>query len=346
MPFGDHTLLLLEEGSLVAFGANAKGQLGLGHRNDRKEAAEVPWEGPRVVQVDWGCFHSLLLDEEGGVWETGLCRSSSPLVLFQRVPELPVITSVAAGCYHSAAVDEEGSLWLWTSKSSLSWACSTPQQVQSISALYKVACGYDFLVGEAFEGLWVLGDNSFGQLGLGHTNDVPQPTLLHGTFHSEGLLRGVAAFNHGILLIDSQGAAFTAGSNTYGQLGRSGDETTFQKIGSLPSLFIASCGSHHTLALDEMHRVWSWGLNWHGRLGNRGSLSHPSLLDCSEEVEAVLAGGKHSLVFQSDRRLLVFGANDSGQLGLSKTNQLRPTYSTLAQALPNQIARRQKSARF
>ena len=64
MPFGDHTLLLSLEGSLLAFGRNEEGQLGLGHNNNQLEPAEVPWNGPEPVQLDWGVHHSLILDVE------------------------------------------------------------------------------------------------------------------------------------------------------------------------------------------------------------------------------------------------------------------------------------------
>ena len=59
------------EGGLCAFGLNNEGQLGLGHRKTPSQAVEVFWNGPQPVQVDWGWFHSLVLDAEGGVWEVG-----------------------------------------------------------------------------------------------------------------------------------------------------------------------------------------------------------------------------------------------------------------------------------
>ena len=58
-----------------------------------------------------------------------------------------------------------------------------------IPPLTKVACGFLFFVAEAEEGLWVLGCNKEGQLGLGHTNSALQPTLVQVEERSEGPLR-------------------------------------------------------------------------------------------------------------------------------------------------------------
>ena len=187
MPFG-HTLLLSLEG-LLAFGYNGKGQLGLGHTNDQFTPATVPWKGPQPAQMDWGFNHSLVLDVEGGVWQAGLSHFSASPLTFERVPEVPSMTLVAAGFNHSAALDTEGSLWVWTSTEDLSWSTSVPQRIEGLPTILKVACGNNFLVAEAEEGLWVLGNNYKGQLGLGHTNSALQPTLVQVEDLSEGPLR-------------------------------------------------------------------------------------------------------------------------------------------------------------
>ena len=174
------------EGGLWAFGENRHGQLGLGQCNNQCTPATVPWKGPQPVQVDWGYDHSLVLDAEGGVWQAGF--SSSPFT-FERVPKVPPMTLVAAGCSHSAALDTEGGLWVWARRTDLFWSRSLPQRVEGLPPLLKVACGFKFLVAEAEEGLWVLGGNSFGQLGLGHTNSALQPTLVQVQERSEGPLR-------------------------------------------------------------------------------------------------------------------------------------------------------------
>ena len=348
MPSGLHTLLLSLEGGLLAFGSNREGQLGLGHKRDIWNPVEVPWDGPEVVQVDWGWEHSLVLDAEGGVWEAG-CSQSSPS--FQRVLELPCIAFVAAGEYHSAAIDIEGGLWVWTSRTDLSWASSLPQRVEGIPPVTKVACGISSLVAEAEEGLWVLGDNSKGQLGLGHTKKVLQPTLVQVEHLSEGPLRCLAALHEGVILIDSEGGVFSAGDNYFGQLGRSsGDVKKLQRITNIPPMLAASCGWAHTLSLDENGGVWTWGRGSFGQLGMGYTLdqSEPALVPSLKEISALVAGGFHSLAFPQEGGLLVFGYNRNGPLGLNhRNNQTTPTHCPVEPALPHSLTRsRNKSARF
>jgi alpha-tubulin suppressor-like RCC1 family protein len=351
MPFGAHTLLLSQGGGLWAFGYNRYYQLGLAHKKKQREPVEIPWDGSQPVQVDWGRKHSLVLDAEGGVWEAGRSRSSSSLLTFQRAPELSCITFVAAGDSHSSAIDSEGGLWVWTDRTYLSWASPLPQRVEGLPPILKVACGCDFLVAEAEEGLWVLGDNSEGQLGLGHTNSALQPTLIQIEELSQGPLRCLAALIEGVILIDSQGAVFSAGDNSLGQLGRSnGEEWKLRRITNIPPMLAASCGWGHTLCLDENGGVWAWGHGEDGQLG-MGHLSDQPLptLVLSTGMSALVAGRAHSLAFLQEGGLLIFGSNTLGELGLINhtADVLTPTLSPVQPALPPPFTRsRNKSARF
>ena len=69
---------------------------------------KVPWNGARPVQASWGYDFSLVLEEEGSVWETGKSRTSAAIPLFKRVQELPPVTAVAAGYSLCAALDTNG----------------------------------------------------------------------------------------------------------------------------------------------------------------------------------------------------------------------------------------------
>jgi alpha-tubulin suppressor-like RCC1 family protein len=286
------------------------------------------------------------------VWQAGFSRFSASPLTFERVSEVPPMTLVAAGRNHSAALDTEGGLWVWTCKEDLSWACSLPQPVEGLPPLLKVACGDNFLVAEAEEGLWVLGDNSKGQLGLGHTNSALQPTLVQVEARSEGPLRCLAALSLGVMIVDSQGGVFSSGDSFHGQLGRSsGDETKLQQIVNIPPMLGVSCGVSHILALDESGGVWAWGCGADGRLGtgNTSCQFKPALVPSLKGMSALLAGGYHSLAFPQEGGLLVFGFNDSGQLGLNHTtNLLTPTLCPVQPALPHSFTSRsrKKSARF
>ena len=350
MPLGFHTLLLSLEGGLLAFGGNNWGQLGLSHTNDQWVPEKVPWNGPEPVQVDWGLEHSLVLDAEGGVWQAGRSCSSISSPSFRRVPGLPCIALVTAGLSHSAAIDTQGGLWVWTNEIDLSWASSHPQRIEGLPPLTKVACGDRFLVAEAEEGLWVLGDNSQRQLGLGHISDSLNPSFVQVEECSEGPLRSLAALVEGVILIDSQGGVFSAGNNCQYQLGReSGDPTTLQRISGIPPMLAVSCGQWHVLCLDENGQVWTWGCGEVGGLGTGNDYeSQPTLVAAMKGMNAVVAGRHHSLAFSEDGSLLVFGDNNFGQLALGHTdNQITPTLSPLQPALPFSYTRsKKKSARF
>ena len=333
MPLGDLTILVSVEGDLLVFGANGSGQLGLGHERVQKEPATVAWKGPKVLQVDWGNEHSLVLDVEGGVWESG---SSSVNSVFHRIEGLPFITQVAAGYDHSAALDRSGALWVWTLNTGLSWATPTPKRLECVSVFSKVACGRQFLVAEAKEGLWVLGDNSKGQLGLGNSTPASVLTLLKVPGRAMGPLRCLAALCYGILFIDEKGEVFTAGDPSDGRLGRTGSSNEFQKIVGIPPMMVASCGYRHSLTQDQSGGTWAWGFGGDGRLGTGTTTNQhtPTLIPSLQGAIALVAGASHSLGILPDGRLLVFGhKSNTGLKG--DVDILTPTLSPLRPALPH-----------
>lgn len=125
-----HTMALTVGGSIMAFGGNESGCLGLGDFNDRWKPTKVPLavEGDeksclRVIQLACGAHHSVALFSRQGRAEvrTAGCNKWGQLGLgnhdnqsrFSRVFSLSKVSAVQAGDEHSAAVTEDGGLYLW-----------------------------------------------------------------------------------------------------------------------------------------------------------------------------------------------------------------------------------------
>ena len=56
----EHSLIVLDNGKVLGFGANVHGQLGLGHRKDTRRPIELPIDG-REAQIYMGAFHTFVL---------------------------------------------------------------------------------------------------------------------------------------------------------------------------------------------------------------------------------------------------------------------------------------------
>lgn len=149
----DHSLILLEGGTLLSLGANDHGQLG--REIGPSEELLNPSEDPGRFRIDAAHFGS--------------------------VP----IKSVAAGWSHSAAVTESGQLYCWgkgqhgelgighTSGSPV------PAEVKGFSdgvKVVQVSCGESFtVVLDGSGGVWSFGASDYGKLGIGVSSAVTAP---------------------------------------------------------------------------------------------------------------------------------------------------------------------------
>ena len=121
------TLVLTETGSVLGFGQNSRGQLGLGTRTECVWVPTYcrPLKGVPVCALACGSSHSLAVSSMGLVYvcgsneqgQLGLDTPSDCLVftLLQKMVNVFVVKVAAFGCY-SAAIDEHGTLYLWGGK--------------------------------------------------------------------------------------------------------------------------------------------------------------------------------------------------------------------------------------
>lgn len=126
----NHTMALTVGGSIMAFGGNESGCLGLGDFNDHWKPTKVPLasEGEertclRVIQLACGANHSVALVSKQGRAEvrTAGCNKWGQLGLgdhvnqcrFSPILSLSKVSAVQAGDEHCAAVTEEGGFYTW-----------------------------------------------------------------------------------------------------------------------------------------------------------------------------------------------------------------------------------------
>ena len=127
-----HSLLLMHDGMLLAFGHGAQGQLGLGTRQDQHLPRVVPTpvdsskdssSAPFFLAIAAGHSHSLALATDG-VYEWGrqngvdereeLCELLPARVMLKDATGNDVsVKSVAAGSRHSAVLSHDGFLYTW-----------------------------------------------------------------------------------------------------------------------------------------------------------------------------------------------------------------------------------------
>ncbi|KAM5183951.1 secretion-regulating guanine nucleotide exchange factor isoform 2-T2 [Callospermophilus lateralis] len=190
--------------------------------------------------------------------------------------------------------------------------------------------------------LFAWGANSYGQLGLGHKEDVLLPQQLNDFCKPECVRRITGGGGHSAIVTDG-GGLFVCGLNKDGQLGLGHTEdvlyfTLCKSLLGCPIQQVA-CGWDFTIILTENGQVLSCGSNSFGQLGVphgprrcvvpqaiellrekvvcvAAGLRHALAATGLENSKAicVLAGSDHSASLTDAGELYVWGSNKHGQL--------------------------------
>ena len=180
------------------------------------------------------------------------------------------------------------------------------------------------------------GNNTLGQLGLGHNNHVSLPTPIPN-------LPKISLISCGwnfTVCVDHEGFIWSFGENNYGQLG-TGNKTNFkvpQKILEIPPVLSVSCGFGHILIITTDSNLWSCGSNEYGQLclGNRENQMKPQKTSFSN-ISKTSAGKHHSLFQNNKGEIFACGHNLNGACGLGNFNPYHITPSLILNLPPNII---------
>lgn len=277
---GGHTLALLADSRVWAWGQNLYGQLGLDDTTDRNVPFRID-SLPPIVAIAAGENHSLALAADGTVWCWGnnsdrqSADTSLTKILLPRQAIGPTgIVAIAAGINFSLALGGDGRIWAWGSNVDGrlgTGATLGPHGIPdtlSLDSVVAIAAGQAHGLALRSNGLvFAWGHNNVGQLGLG--NQISQ--LVPDTVPIASAASAIAAGGSHSLLLLQNGSVMATGDNSYGQLGIDSTVnsiTSFVTIGGGFTATRIACGENHCLAIETSGRAVSWGANDLGQLGN------------------------------------------------------------------------------
>jgi alpha-tubulin suppressor-like RCC1 family protein len=322
---GWHSLALKNDGTVLAFGSDSFGQLGLGQIV--QSATPVQAQGLNgVVAVSTGFWYVLAVKSDGTVWAWGngnlgdgtRTPSNTPV----QAQGLSGVTAVAAGTA-SVALKSDGTVWTWGGNNygQLGYGVPgrgglLPAQVPGLSGMTRIGTGWGHTAALKNNGtVWAWGNNASGQLGDGATSQRTAPAQVPGL---TGITDIAVGWNHTVAL-KSDGTVWEWGANGYGQLGdgTTADRSQPIQVPGLTGVTAISAGMAHTLALDAAGTIWAWGWNGYGQLGNGTTTSSatPIQVPGLTAVVAIAAELGHTVALKSDGSIWSWGSNASGELG-------------------------------
>jgi len=247
-----HSLALMGDGTIRAWGFNSLGQLGDGTTTKRLSPVAVHNISTAVDMVGGrDMSYAILADGTVRAWGGGVngelgngtnpTRQTTPVA----VSNLTDVVELAGGRNHGLALKSDGTVWAW-------------------------------------------GLNASGQLGDGTKTSRNRPVQVSGISTAVAVAAGA---DHSVALL-ANGAVMTWGEAGRGQLGNGStiDRTTALAVSGLPSdVVFIGCGRDHTLVVTSDGQLWDWGQNDFGQLGD-GTLTRRTrpvhIAAISDAVEA------------------------------------------------------------
>ena len=197
----NHSLFQNGKGEIFSCGQNENGECGLGHFNNPQITPSLILNVPEnIVQFVCGGFHSLFLDSEGNVFSVGynghgslgLGHNTNQSILnkINNIPPIRTMSCAGLSCY---LIDFEGNLWSfgYNNAGQLGHGnntnINTPKVINTLKDIQKISygsCGQHFFAKNSQNQIFVIGNNSDGQLGTGDTQSVSNPKEINSQYSS------------------------------------------------------------------------------------------------------------------------------------------------------------------
>jgi len=328
----ERNLVVLNNGTVKAWGNNQFGQIGDGTTTDRHTPVEVT-SLTNIAAVASGGYHSLALANDGKVWAWGkndqgqlgdgtLSENHTP----KQVVGLTNIISIAAGFDYSLALKNDGTVWAWGGNMWGTLGDGTftnkwqPVQVSNLSGITFISAATEHCLALKNNGtVWSWGWNANGCLGDGSTvASRATPAQIPG-LNSITAIAANGSFHN--MVLKNDGTVWTWGDNFYGQLGDGTfvEKTVPVQLASLTNIVAIGTGERHSFAIKTDGSLWAWGWNGNGQLGVDFTFSFsensPVNVVLLSGIKRIAGGSFHSLAQRIDGSIYTMGNNVYGQLG-------------------------------
>ena len=361
---GFHTCVILDDGNVSCWGANAAGQLGNGDTSNRTSPTltDSLGTGRSAISISSGGFHTCAVLDNGSVscWgqrSTGRLgvggdgfsefEQTSP-ILADLFGNSVNATSISSGMYHTCATDEFGVVFCWGYNGDMQLSIGetlnpSPTQTSSfgqgrtVSDLSSGRYHTCTVLDNGSVSCWGLG--IFGQLGNGNEYDSATPTLVSDSSGVGINATQVASGGYHSCAILQSGSVSCWGAGTEGQLGSGSFSNTtvpvsINSLGNGRTAVAISLGEFHTCALLDNGQVSCWGSNSHGQLGNGGGNNQTSpvvtnTFGTGRTAIAISSGGWHTCAILDNGAVSCWGRGDFGQIGNGFSNNVNiPTLTS------------------
>lgn len=285
----DMHFALLEDGAVLAWGMNDRGQFGRGPGSSRtpenplRSSTPIVVPLPKdVVQIDAGRYYGLAVRSNGAVvtWGEGPASQSMADVAMKTLDGLPPVSTVSAGGEHALALTRTGEVYAWGRNMSGELGLAPTEQMRRSKTPIRVA-GLDGVISISCEGttnfgfsgavksdgtVWMWGSNQSATMGIpkfwgnggpaGTVNSTPEKVV--GLTNAKSIVAGPGH----IVVRLADNTLRIWGHDGWGQvgIGTSGGYHPSPKKPAIANVLAAYVAGNRTFAVKSDGTLWWWGV--------------------------------------------------------------------------------------